>query len=87
MWDFGQLNTQVGDLYIRQMVRRYVSIYTQNAELGRLYSFSNLFSVCLMTIDHLKFKFRTFCGHIACCKIGVLKVQDFGNFELSPMLP
>ena len=26
VWDFGQLNTQVEDLYIRQMVRRYVSI-------------------------------------------------------------
>ena len=27
-----------------------------------------------------------FSGHIASFKIGVLKVQDFGNFELSPML-
>ena len=26
VWDFGQLNTQVEDLYIRQMVRRYVRI-------------------------------------------------------------
>ena len=25
VWDFGQLNTQVEDLYIRQMVKRYVS--------------------------------------------------------------
>ena len=25
-----------------------------------------------------------FSGHIASFKIGVLKVQDFGNFELSP---
>ena len=24
VWDFGQLNTQVEDLYIRQMVRRYI---------------------------------------------------------------
>lgn len=27
VWDFGQLNTQVEDLYIRQMVRRYVRIF------------------------------------------------------------
>lgn len=26
VWDFGQLNTQVEDLYIRQMVKRYVSM-------------------------------------------------------------
>ena len=25
VWDFGQLNTRVEELYIRQMVRRYVS--------------------------------------------------------------
>ena len=28
---------------------------------------------------------RLFSGHIASFKIGVLKVQDFGNFELLPM--
>ena len=39
----------------------------------------------MKTIDHLSFKLLIFSGHIASFKIGVLKVQDFGNFELLPM--
>ena len=26
VWDFGQLNTEVEEMYIRQMVKRYVSL-------------------------------------------------------------
>ena len=47
--------------------------------------FSDLHSVCLKTMAHLNLKSRFFCGHTASFKIGVSKVQDFGNFELSPM--
>ena len=51
------------------------------------YRFSDLYPVCLKTIDPLSFKLRIFSGHIASFKIGTwVKVQDFGNFELSPML-
>ena len=49
------------------------------------YTVSDLYSVCLQTIDHLCFKFRIFSEQIASFKMGVLKVQDFGNFELSTM--
>ena len=49
------------------------------------YRFSGLYSVYLKTIGHLSFKLWIFSGHIASFKIRVLKVQDFGNFELSPM--
>ena len=49
-------------------------------------SFSDLFSVCLKTIDHLNMKLRIFIGLTASFKIEVAKVQDFGNFELSPMI-
>ena len=48
-------------------------------------SFSDLFTIFRRTIDHLNLKLRIFSGHNASFKIGVLKVQDFGNFELSPM--
>ena len=48
--------------------------------------FSNLYSGCFKTTDHLSFKLWIFSGHIASFKITVLIVQDFGNFELSPML-
>ena len=51
-----------------------VESHPQNAELGDYISFSDLFSVCLRTIDHL-------------IKIEISKVQDFGNFDLSPMYP
>ena len=54
--------------------------------LGDYISFSDLFSVCLTTIDHLIMKLWIFSGHTACFKIETSKVQDFGNFELSPML-
>ena len=39
----------------------------------------------LKTIGHLNLNFWIFSGHIASFKIRVLKFQDFGNFELSPM--
>ena len=48
-------------------------------------SFSDLFSICLRTFDHLNLKLWIFNGHTANFKNGVSKVQDFGNFELSPM--
>ena len=48
-------------------------------------SFSDLSSVCLRTFDHLNLKLSIFSGHTANFMIGVSKVQDFGNFELSPM--
>ena len=48
-------------------------------------SFSYLFTVFLRAIDHLNLKLKIFSGHNASFKIGVSKVQDFGNFELSPM--
>ena len=50
------------------------------------YRFSDLYPVCLKTIDHLSFKLRIFSGHILIFKIRVLKVQDFGNFELHPCI-
>ena len=34
-------------------------------------SFSDLFVVCLRTIDHLNLKLRIFIGHTASFKIGV----------------
>ena len=40
----------------------------QNTELGRLNSFSDLFLVCLKTIDLLNLIFLLFCGHIASLK-------------------
>ena len=49
-------------------------------------SFLDLFSVCLRKLNHLNLKLCIFSGHTASFKIGVSKVQDFGNFELSPML-
>ena len=48
-------------------------------------SFSDLFSACLKTIDYLNLKLLIFSGHTASFKTGVSKVQDFENFELSPM--
>ena len=41
--------------------------------------------VCLRTIDHLNLKLWIFSGHTASFKIGVSKVQDFRNYEFSPM--
>ena len=48
-------------------------------------SFSDLFSVCLKMIDHLNLKLLKFYRHTASFKIRTSKVQDFGNFKLSPM--
>ena len=48
-------------------------------------SFFDLFSVCLRTIDHLNLTLWIFSGHTASSKYGVLKVQDYGNVEISPM--
>ena len=48
-------------------------------------SFYDLFSICLRAIDHLILKLWVFSGHTASFKIEILKVQDFGDFELSPM--
>ena len=53
---------------------------------GDYNSFSDLFLVCLKTIDHLNLKLWIFSGHTLSFKIGASKVQDFGNFKLSPML-
>ena len=52
---------------------------------GDCISFSDLFSVCLKTIDPLSLKLWIFSRHTASFKIEISKVQDFGNFELSPM--
>ena len=49
------------------------------------YRFSDLYSVCLKTFEHLSFKLSIFSGRIGSFKIRVLKVQNFGNFKLSPM--
>ena len=51
--------------------------------LGDYISFSDLFSVCLRTNDHLNLKMWMYL-------VGILqvlrsKVQDFEKFELSPM--
>ena len=53
---------------------------------GDYISFSDLFSVCLRTTNHLNLKLWICSGHTASFKIEISKVQDFGNFELSPML-
>ena len=60
--------------------------HPQNAELRRLISFSDLFLVCLRTIDHLILKLWIFSGYTASFTIEISKVQDFGNSELSPMI-
>ena len=57
----------------------------QNAELADNKSFSDLFSICLKTIDHLNLKLLIFCRHTASFKIQISKVQDLGNFKLSPI--
>ena len=48
-------------------------------------SFCDLFSICLRTIAHLNMKLWIFSGHTESYNIGISKVQDFENFELSPM--
>ena len=59
----------------------------QNAELGRLYwlPLPDKFSVNLKTFDHLNLKIVNICRQIVSFKNGISKVQDLGNFELSPM--
>ena len=52
---------------------------------GDYNSFSDLVSACQRTIEHLNLKLWIFGGYTISFKIGVLKVHDFGNFELSPM--
>ena len=59
--------------------------FFQNAELENYNRFSYLYTVCLKTIDHLILKLWIFIGHAASFKIEIRKVQDFGNFGLSPM--
>ena len=54
---------------------------------GDCISFSDLFSVCLRTTDHLNLKLWIFSGLTASFKIEIGKVQDFGNFELSHTKP
>ena len=44
------------------------------------------FSVYLRTMDHLILKLWILNGHNASFKIEILKIQDFGNLELLPML-
>ena len=60
-----------------------ISLKTLNS--GAYNRFSDLYSVCLKTIDYLNLSLWIVCGHTASFKIGVLKVQDFGIFELSHM--
>ena len=53
--------------------------------LADYYSISHLFSVSLKTIDHFNRNLLMFYRHNASFEILVIKVQDFLNFELSPM--
>ena len=48
-------------------------------------SFTDLFLSVLKAIDHLNMNMLLFCWHTACFKVGISKVQDFENFELTPM--
>ena len=48
-------------------------------------SFSDLVSVYLNVFEHLTWEFSIFWRHTASFKFWFSKVQDFGNFELSPM--
>ena len=48
-------------------------------------NFSNILSVHLIVIDHLSLKLLIHCRYAASFKIWISKVQNFGNFELSPM--
>ena len=47
--------------------------------------FSDLYSVCLKTNNHLNLKLRIVSGLTSSLKIGILKVQEFGIFELKSM--
>ena len=48
-------------------------------------SFSDIFSVHLRAIDHLNSNLLILCWYTVSYKIWFSKVQDFWNFELSPM--
>ena len=48
-------------------------------------SFSDKFSNYLNTIYHLILKLFIFVGILQVLKFEISKVQDFGNFEISPM--
>ena len=50
-------------------------------------SFSYLVSVYRKTTDHLNFNLLMFYRYTLSFKISISKVQDFSNFELSPVLP
>ena len=52
-----------------------------------IYRSPELYLVFLKPTDHLSIKLWIFSRNIASFKIRVLKVQDFENFELSPMKP
>ena len=38
VWDFGQLDTNVEEMYIKQMVRRYVRDYIKFKKMNIIYS-------------------------------------------------
>ena len=46
-------------------------------------SFPDIFTVNLKTIDHLKGKINSICRPFASFKIKILKVHNFGKFDLS----
>ena len=48
-------------------------------------SLSDLFSDNLKIFDHSSMKLLIFCRHTASFDIWISEVQNFGNFELSPM--
>ena len=58
----------------------------QNANEGDYNGFTDLFSVCLMTIDHLNLKLWIYLVALLQVLRWDLKVQNFWNFELSPMI-
>ena len=47
----------------------------QNAELGRLYSFPDIFSVYIKTIDHLNLKLLVFVGTLQVLRFEFLKFR------------
>ena len=47
-----------------------------------LHAYSTFISICVKTTDHLNMTLIIFCMPTAYL---ILKVQDFGNLELSPM--
>ena len=91
--DAGEVRTQ-GPSVSSQALYRWATVFPQDyswiQDFEMLYwadynSFSDLFSIHVKTIDHLDFKLLVFSRHTACLKIGISKVQDFENYELSPI--